>query len=74
MSEEQLKLYANFKVTAFDRNGEVVQETVIEDTGNFTMEDISKNAMVHGVDELKVEVLSFETRRGDQTEIAVEQT
>lgn len=71
MSDDKLKLYADFKVTAFDRDGEIVQEQTIEDTGHFTMEDISTNAMVHGVDEIKVEILSFETRRGDQTELVV---
>lgn len=72
MSGDELKLYANFKVTAFDRDGEIVQEQTIEDAGDFTMEDISTNGMVHGVDEITVEILSVETRRGDQTELVVE--
>jgi hypothetical protein len=46
--EDDLRLYCDFKITAFDRDGNVVQEQVINETGSFTMEDISSNALVNG--------------------------
>ncbi|MDB9247508.1 hypothetical protein PN419_00605 [Halorubrum ezzemoulense] len=71
-TDDNLQLYCDFKITAYDRDGEVVQKSTVTETGSVTMEDISTNALVKGVDEIKVEVLSVETRRGGNTEISIE--
>jgi hypothetical protein len=65
MTDDQLRLYATYEVTARNRDGDVVQHDYIENTGSVTMEDISTNALVNGVDEIEVSIQEVETRRGD---------
>jgi hypothetical protein len=69
---EQLKLYGDFDVIAKDADGEVIQRREIDDSGAFTIEDIKQNALMHGLDEIRIVPRGFETRRGDETEIRVE--
>lgn len=62
-----LKLYGDFDVIAKDTDGDVIQRREIDDSGAFTIEDIKQNALLHGLDEIRIVPRGFETRRGDET-------
>ena len=58
-------LYVSYEVTAFDKRGNEIQRDVIKDTGALTVEDIQRNALMNGFDELRIVPLFVETRDED---------
>jgi len=65
-NNKDIRLYGRYEVTALDGEGNVLQTEVIEDAGAFSIEDIYQNALVHHIDELQIEPITIEVRRGDE--------
>lgn len=70
MSDEK-KLYGDFEIVAKDKDGNVIQTNTVKDSGSFTVEELWQNAMLHGLDQLEITPIGFETREGDNTQIRV---
>lgn len=69
-----VKLYGDYRVRVFDKDGELVQSDIVEDTGSVTIEDVFENAVIHGVDEIEIVPIKVEARDEEETITRIETT